>query len=86
MNTDGRFDLALHFLATMAKRRNKKKQKFKKDKIRPRMPAPKPNDAHMPICSAVGCNRPVSDARKSRCGHCSSSSSWDEWDYYNIYD
>jgi len=54
----------------MSNKKNKKKQKHKKDRVRPHMPVAKPDDSHMPICSASGCNRRVSDARKTRCARC----------------
>jgi len=48
-------------------------KKHKKDKVRPLMPVQKPNNSHMPICSTVGCNRRLTDARKTKCPKCSSS-------------
>jgi len=53
------------------------------------MPVAKPDDSHMPICAAAGCNRRVSDARKTRCSRCGHTiTGWDDnYGYgYGIYD
>lgn len=66
----------------MSKRKNKK-QKYKKNKVRPVMPAKKPDASHMPICSTLDCKRHVSDARKTKCARCGSTTLYSQ--YTNIY-
>ena len=72
----------------MAKQKKKKKTP-KRDKVRPRMPVDKPNNSHMPLCNTVGCNRHVSDARKSVCSVCGASKTItyaNDYDLYSFYE